>query len=263
MAPRRKARHSEKHFDFRRSPMLSSPMVSDAERHQHDYYARTAEGYDAAHGDEPEHALALEWLTALIRRYGIRSVLDVGSGTGRALLHLKALPELRLHGVEPVEALREAAYAKGISRDQLTAGDATALPFPDGSFDLVCEVGILHHVQRPEDAVREMLRVASKAIFISDSNNFGQGSAMARLLKNVLRVGRLWPAFNYLRTGGRGYHESAGDGIFYSYSVFNQLSLISAACQRVHLSTAASDVAHPIWSAEHVAVFGLKRQAPA
>jgi SAM-dependent methyltransferase len=198
----------------------------------------------------------------LIRHYDIKSVLDVGSGTGRALVHLKKLPELRVRGVEPVQALREAAYAKGISPDELTSGDATALPFADGSFDLVCETGVLHHVAKPDKAVREMLRVARKAIFISDSNNFGQGSALSRLVKNALRLGGLWEAANYLRTGGRGHHESAGDGIFYSYSVFNQLPLIRAACERVHLSTAASDVAHPLWSANHVAIFGLKRQPP-
>ena len=99
--------------------------VTDAERQQRDYYARTAATYDSEHGDEPEHALALEWLAGLIRYHGIRSVLDVGSGTGRALLFLKRLPELRLQGIEPVEALREAAYAKGVPREELTAGGYT------------------------------------------------------------------------------------------------------------------------------------------
>ena len=237
--------------------------MSDAERQQRDYYTQTAESYDSAHGDEPEHALGLDWLSTLIRHYGIRSVLDVGSGTGRALLHLRALPGLRLRGIEPVEALREAAYAKGVPRDELTAGDATALPFPDDSFDLVCEIGILHHVPDPASVVREMLRVANKAIFISDSNNFGQGSAATRLVKNALRLGGLWPAANYLRTGGRRYQQSEGDGLFYSYSVFDQMRLIRAACERMHLTTAAADVAHPLWSAPHVALFGWKRQAPA
>ncbi len=234
--------------------------MTDAERQQQEYYARTAGTYDAEHCAEPEHALALAWLDGLLRHHGIRSVLDVGSGTGRALVHLRQTPGLRVQGVEPVAALREAAYAKGVPREDLVGGDAAALAFPNGSFDLVCEVGILHHVPHPEKVVGEMLRVAEKAIFISDSNNFGQGSPLGRLAKNLLRVGGLWPAVNYLRTGGRRFHESEGDGLYYSYSVFNQASLIGLACDRVHLYTAAPSVAHPIWSAPHVALFATKRR---
>ena len=238
--------------------MLPADLATP-EKQQRDYYARTAGSYDHQHGDELEHMLGLGWLSGLIRHHGITSVLDVGSGTGRALLHLRGVPGLRVRGIEPVAALREEAHAKGVSREELTAGDATALDFPDGSFDLVTEVGILHHVADPERVVREMLRVARKAVFISDSNNFGQGSAAARLVKNILRLTGLWRAANYVRTGGRGYQESAGDGLYYSYSVFNQLPLLRRECQHLYLSTTSSDVAHPLWSAPHVAVFGLKR----
>lgn len=40
------------------------------------------------------------------------------------------------------------------------------LLFTDNSFDVVTEMGILHHVAEPERVVAEMLRVAKKAIFI-------------------------------------------------------------------------------------------------
>jgi hypothetical protein len=50
-----------------------------------------------------------------------------------------------------------------------------------------------------------MLRVAKRAVFLSDSNRFGQGSLPARLLKLALYKIGLWGAFNYLSTFGKGY----------------------------------------------------------
>ena len=61
-----------------------------------------------------------------------------------------------------------------------------SLQAADGEFDLVCEFAVLHHVPRPAQAVGEMLRVARKAIFISDANNFGQGGGIVRLIKRTI-----------------------------------------------------------------------------
>jgi hypothetical protein len=93
---------------------------------------------------------------------------------------------------------------------------------------------VLHHVPKPSQAVAEMLRVARKAIFISDANNFGQGGIVARCLKQAINALGLWPAFDWLRTGGKGYHVSAGDGLFYSYSVYNNFRQIRKACRYVY-----------------------------
>ena len=57
---------------------------------QRQYYAQTAKNYDAMHlTHDLEHTLALHLLASYIEFYQIRSVLDVGAGTGRALLWLK------------------------------------------------------------------------------------------------------------------------------------------------------------------------------
>ena len=40
-------------------------------------------------------------------------------------------------------------------------GDATTLPFPDDSFDLVLAIEALEHVPRPEAALTELARVCS------------------------------------------------------------------------------------------------------
>src|SRR5262249_42018218 len=146
---------------------------------QRAYYQRTAGAYDAAHLQEQdrEHLFALRILDSIIDHFSIASLLDVGAGTGRVARYLKDRhSKLRIVSIEPVRELREIGYASGLSRAELIDGNVNKLEFAASAFDLVCEFGVLHHVRRPAAAVAEMLRVARTGIFISDCNNFGQGS---------------------------------------------------------------------------------------
>ncbi len=238
-------------------------MLSEKEAFllQQRYYSETAGRYEDAHlqGD-PEHRVAMAVLLGYLRQAEIKSVLDVGSGTGRALKEIKAADEsIHAIGVEPSEKLRDIGYAQhGLSRDELIGGDALALDYPDDSFDVVCEFGVLHHIARPTIAVREMLRVARKAVFISDCNNFGQGTFLARAFKQMLNGLGLWRAFDSLRTRGRGYHWSEGDGVFYSYSAFSDLGLIREVCDHVHVMNTSGGPINASRNAAHVAVLGVK-----
>ena len=148
---------------------------------QREYYRRTASRYDEMHvHSDGEHTFALWFMTSMIRYLECRSVLDIGSGTGRALFMLKReMPEIRIRGIEPSPDLRAAAQAKGLASDEIVDGDAQSLKFRDGEFDLVCAFGALHHIPKPELAVGEMLRVSKRAIFISDANNFAIPASMS------------------------------------------------------------------------------------
>jgi ubiquinone/menaquinone biosynthesis C-methylase UbiE len=237
-------------------------MSSDEEVSlQRKYYADTATKYDAMQiSGQDEHQFALAILSTMIEFHGIKSVLDVGSGTGRALRYLKARhPHVRFVGIEPVGALREVGYAAGLSAEELTDGDVNALEFADCEFDLVCEFAVLHHVPKPAQAVGEMLRVARKSIFISDANNFGQGGKLTRCLKQAIDALGLWRAFDWLRTQGKGYHVSAGDGLFYSYSVYNDYGQVRAACRTVHQFNTVDAGINLAGSAPHVVLFGIKK----
>lgn len=239
----------------------SSNDSSDREqRAQRDYYAARATKYDAAHircGDE--HHFGLAFMVGMLEYVGVESVLDIGSGTGRVLQYLAAhAPSVKRRGIEPVAELRSSAYAKGIAEFELTEGDATQLGFPDGAFDLACEFGMLHHVRDHGAVVREMLRVARKAVFISDSNNFGQGSVLKRTVKQALHAAGLWGMADVVKTRGKGYSISEGDGLWYSYSVFDDYSTVRTGCRSVHLlNTRDSDV-NLYRSASHVALLGIK-----
>ena len=203
---------------------------------QRDYYRRTAAAYDDLHvAGYGEHEEALLHVAAYIRAMHARSVLDVGAGTGRALSFLRGqlAPDVRLPGIEPVPELIAQARSKGIGPETLSEGDGASLPFADGEFDVVLETGVLHHVAEPARVLADVMRVARRAIFVSDSSRFGQGPLAARLMKlGLCRMG-LWRAFTLVRTRGRGYMVSEGDGLFYSYRVYDNLEQISRWADRL------------------------------
>lgn len=239
--------------------------MSDEVTIQRRYYAETAGKYEAMHVNEgDEHYFALCQMLAAIDFLGVKSVLDVGSGTGRVISRIKkARPDLVVRGVEPVEELRKVGHANGIGPDELVAGDALALGYRDGEFDLVCEFGVLHHIKTPARAVAEMLRVARKAVFISDSNNFGQGGTLGRTFKQLFNAVGLWPVVDLIKTHGRGYTISEGDGLAYSYSVFNNYAQIKLQCRSVHVINTVAGGVNPYRTASHVALLGIKERPAA
>ena len=229
---------------------------------QRAYYTETAEQYNLMHVSESkdgEHDLACSLLHGLSLHYHIESILDIGSGTGRVILNLRdKLPNVRMVGIEPVAALREIGYRNGISRNNLVEGDATQLKFANGSFDLVCECGTLHHIPNPQSAVAEMLRVAKKAIFISDSNRFGQGMYAGKLVKLFFYKMKLWPLIDYVKTKGKGYMTSEGDGISYSYSVFDDYNFIRKHCKTVMIFNLTGSGKCAVTGAGHIGLLGIK-----
>lgn len=234
--------------------------VSEAEI-QRRYYAETSHKYNEMHVDSKgEHEFALALLSATIDHLEAKSVLDLGSGTGRAIAFLKQKhPRLKVVGLEPVKELREVGYQNGISREELIDGSGLELPFGEGEFDIVCEFGVLHHVKTPDIMVKEMLRVAKKAIFISDANNFGQGSFMGRSVKQLLNLFGLWQLAYLAKTKGNGYTISEGDGLAYSYSVFNDYKQIKEKCSRVSLLNTTDGKINFYRTASHVALLGIKK----
>lgn len=226
---------------------------------QRDYYRSTAEQYDRMHLGDQEHEFALAFLISAINFLDIKSVLDIGSGTGRAVLALKnACPSVRVAGIEPSAELRERGYAKGLTAAELIDGDAQSITFRPGAFDLVCAFAVLHHVPDPRQAVHEMLRVAGRAVFISDANNFGQGSLAARSIKQAIRALGLWPLADFIKTGGRGYTISEGDGLAYSYSIFDDYAQIKTQCKTIHILNTNGNGPNLYRSASQIALLGIK-----
>jgi SAM-dependent methyltransferase len=100
---------------------------------------------------------------------GSETALDSGCGTGALAFALA--PHVReVVGVDTRSDYLEAARAAAPENARVVEGDAMALPFGYGSFDLAGCHRLLHHVRRPELAVSELARVTRLGgrVFIVD-----------------------------------------------------------------------------------------------
>lgn len=239
--------------------------LPDAVSAQRDYYAQTASDYDSMH-EKGEHYDALRHVAIYMRAIGARSLLDTGCGTGMAMLYLQEQIEgLQARGNDPSAALlRVATERHGIPSEQLDCVGSERLPYANDAFDAVVETGMLHHTPEPQRVVAEMLRVARKAVFISDSNIYGQqGSSVgARALKLALaRAGLLRPLLRRMR-GGHDWYFNDADGVAWSYSVFDSYPVVRASCAEVMVVPTGSKRgladACPILFASHCLIAGFK-----
>lgn len=97
-----------------------------------------------------------------LRASGTSTVLDVGCGPGRLLRALREqLPGACVAGVDLSPFMLERAKRQAPVAD-LVHADATALPWPDGSFDAVTACHVLGHV--PETASRAIAAEAERVL---------------------------------------------------------------------------------------------------
>jgi len=130
------------------------------------------------HGTEPSEQERLAGLNRMtnaafiefLNVAGNSRVLEVGSGLGILAADVAAAaPGVHVVGVE----LSAAQIAVCGSRPGVTfmQGDAHALDFPDGSFDLVYARYLLEHVADPARVLREMRRVARPGGLVAACEN--------------------------------------------------------------------------------------------
>jgi SAM-dependent methyltransferase len=115
---------------------------------------------------------ALAWMRARGLDPASAQVLDVGAAQGYGLrpFLVAGFSLAQLHGLD----LFADRVEEGLLRTpgmQLKVGDATAMPYADRSFDLVCEQFCFCHVPDDDakaDIAREMMRVSRGFILIHD-----------------------------------------------------------------------------------------------
>jgi ubiquinone/menaquinone biosynthesis C-methylase UbiE len=130
--------------------MIADPVVAE--------YSKAAEHYDEKWAFYVD-ATTRETLRRLPMTPTSR-VLDVGCGTGELLRRLRAkYPHATLAGIDPVAEMLAMAKDKLSGNEDLRVGYADALPWSEGSFDLVVSCNMFHYITHPVAALREMARV--------------------------------------------------------------------------------------------------------
>jgi SAM-dependent methyltransferase len=90
-------------------------------------------------------------------------------------------PRLPIEGTQFVDISRQALAKLGARGAQVALGELTALPFADETFELVCALDIIEHVEDEDGALSELSRVAK--------------SGAALLLSTPLHP-EMWSAFD-------------------------------------------------------------------
>lgn len=100
---------------------------------------------------------------------GARSVLEVGCGTGHFTRWLRD-EGLSAVGLDISAAML--AEAQALNRVPLIRGDAQRLPFADDVFDLAASITTLESLARPQEALREALRVTHRGLLLGVPNRW-------------------------------------------------------------------------------------------
>lgn len=89
----------------------------------------------------------------------LAAVLDLGCGAGTYVRLLAGLGHRAVGLDYSLPSLARAVAADPGWKGRYVAGEAYALPFKDGTFNLVVSIGVLQALEHPERALDEMVRV--------------------------------------------------------------------------------------------------------
>ncbi|MGV7032293.1 ArsR/SmtB family transcription factor [Methylobacterium symbioticum] len=128
------------------------------------FFARLAPKWDELRSLHVPEAIVETAVLETLGRRPIRSLIDLGTGTGR-MLGLLAPRAERATGLDSSHAMLSVARANlerlGLNRVELRQGDIHAPPFARASFDLVVVHQVLHYLDDPARALREAARLVA------------------------------------------------------------------------------------------------------
>ncbi|MEU0274369.1 methyltransferase domain-containing protein [Streptomyces sp. NPDC006307] len=154
-------------------------MADDHTDVQEFFTARAADWDTRFPDDGPAYAAAVHEL-------GLRpgdAVLDAGCGTGRALPPLRDAvgPAGTVIGVDVTAAMLAAAVRAGRGGSgALLLADVARLPLRDGVLDAVFGAGLISHLPRPADDLRELARVVRPGGRLALFHPIGRAALAAR-----------------------------------------------------------------------------------
>jgi ubiquinone/menaquinone biosynthesis C-methylase UbiE len=149
-------------------------VTGERQHYSYTFYAdkANAEAFDARRFSGPIGDLVAKGqadvLAGMLGAIRGRSILDVGTGTGRAAL-LMAAAGASVTGVDASAEMLAIAEHRAHEAGRTIAfqvGDAHALEFPAQSFDVAVSLRVLMHTPRWRQCIAELCRVARHAIVL-------------------------------------------------------------------------------------------------
>jgi len=132
-----------------------------------EYFAGVADHWDEERSLHAPDAIVESAVLDIAGEQAYRSVLDLGTGTGRMLQLLAKDGVERAVGIDNSHSMLAVARANleraEVRRVDLRQGDVYSPPLEHGTFDLVVIHQVLHFLDDPARAVREAARLLSPA----------------------------------------------------------------------------------------------------
>lgn len=178
-----------------------------ADHYSYRHYAnrQVAEGFDALRFGGPIGQYLAECQASILREafgpLGHASILDVGTGTGRAAVEL-ARSGARVVGVdasaEMLQVARIRAREAGVVLE-LGLADAHDLPFGSRSVDGAVSLRVLMHALDWRRCVAELCRVARARVVVDFPAAFSLASLESQYRRALKRAGRPVEAYRVMR----------------------------------------------------------------
>ncbi|MEL7536284.1 MAG: methyltransferase domain-containing protein [Pseudomonadota bacterium] len=141
------------------------------------FYDSIGNGYAQRRQPDPRIAVAVGDALA-----GARTVVNVGAGTGSY--------EPKDRAVVAVEPSRVMIAQRSVDAAPVIQATASALPFPDGSFDAAMAVLTLHHWDDQRRGLAELCRVASERVVILTWDPGSDGFWLSDYFSEILPMDR-------------------------------------------------------------------------
>lgn len=162
-----------------------------------------------------------------------KEVLEIATGPGLIAKHVAGATERMISTDYSEGMIRQAR--KGTLPANLTfeVADATCLPYPDSSFDVVLIANALHVMPEPEKALREIDRVLRPGgVLIAPNFVEHQTGLGSRIWSGILKLAGVtfehqWTSQEYLN-----WLEEQGWSVTFSHEMLARITLMYAECKR-------------------------------
>lgn len=162
-----------------------------------------------------------------------KKVLEIATGPGLLAKHVAYASKSMVATDYSEGMIKEACKGEYSEKLKFEVADATDLPYPDNSFDVVLIANALHVMPSPEKALSEINRVLrSDGILIAPNFVGHKKGAVSKLWSGILKIVGIkfehqWTSDEYLE-----WLEKQGWNVTFSKLLPSRISLMYAECIR-------------------------------